>query len=130
MAPGSSPSAIGEDDMTKYKEVIAIALAVISLTITFATFMERMAVIETQLSQIQREILALSDTLSSREERMREFETRIVQLETKVRNLERRVVDAEHTRVGETQEMLAQSGAWTSCAPDRAVSGLWHPALA
>jgi len=116
--------------MTKYKEVIAIAAAVIALAITFSTFMERMAVIETQLSHIQREILALSYTLNSREERMREFETRIAQLETKIRNLERRADDAEHPRMGEAQEDLAQSSSRTSRASDRAIGSLRPLAVA
>ena len=116
--------------MTKYKELIAIVAAVITLAITFSTFMERMAVIETQLTNIQREILALSDTLSSREERMREFETRIAQLEIKVRNLERRAADAEHIRLGETQTALAQSVSRTSDTPGRAIGGLRHPTVA
>ena len=116
--------------MTKYKEIIAIAAAVIALAITFSTFMERMAVIETQLANIQREILALSDTLSTREERMREFETRIVELETKVRNLERRTADAEHPRMAEAQEAVAQGGSRAGLAADRAVGGLRAPAVA
>jgi len=103
---------------------------VITLAITFSTFLERMAVIETQLANIQREILALSDTLNSREERMREFETRIAQLEIKVRNLERRADDAEHIRLGETQATVAPSGSRTSHTPDRAIGGLRHPLVA
>ena len=112
--------------MKKYKEVIALVAVIITLIISISAFTERMAVLETQLTTIQRDIAELSVAVNNREEAIRDLRERVAQLEIKVRNLERRADDAEYTRTSAAQKDVAQSGNWTSPAPDCPISGLRH----
>ena len=75
--------------MKQHKEFLAMLIAVITLTVSFATFLSRQAVVETQLAHIQRDLTVISEQLTVREEMSRDLSERVVHLETMVRNLER-----------------------------------------
>ena len=75
--------------MKQHKEFLAMLIAVITLAVSFATFLSRQAVVETQLAHIQRDLAVISEQLTAREETSRDLSERVVHLETMVRNLER-----------------------------------------
>ena len=75
--------------MKQHKEFLAMLIAAITLTVSFATFLSRQAVVETQLAHIQRDLAVISEQLGAREEAGRDLSERVVHLETMVRNLER-----------------------------------------
>ena len=75
--------------MKQHKEFLTMILALVTLAISFAAFLSRQAVVETQLAHIQRDLAMISEQLSIREESGRDLSERVVHLETMVRNLER-----------------------------------------
>ena len=77
--------------MKQHKEFVTMILAAITLTVSFSAFLSRQAVVETQLTHIQRDLAVISEQLSIREENSRGLTERVVHLETMVRNLERNI---------------------------------------
>jgi len=71
--------------------VIAALMLLGALFVFYGSSTARQATIETQLAHIQRDIAALTVSVSSREDAINDLTERVVQLETKVRNLERRL---------------------------------------
>lgn len=75
--------------MKQHKEFLTMLITVVTLTASFATFLSRQAVVETQLMHIQRDLTSISEQLGIREENSRDLSERVVHLEVMIRNLER-----------------------------------------
>ena len=57
----------------------------------YGAFVSRQAVVETQLTHIQQELVEISKTIHQREDLCRDHTHRIIQLEIELRNLDRRM---------------------------------------